>query len=159
MGAENQRPSVLASLRAVEALKPVLARDAGSHVAALALRAGEGPNGWGENRGRYETQANTFTPTLRRSLTSISLRAQIFARVDAGLLRRGARCAPRYRRGEQLIRCGERERDLVQGRVTHPAPGASKLGTSAGLRRFLCEDFERIEENYSKGARPRCAAT
>jgi len=50
-GAENQRPSVLASLRAIEALKPVLARDVCSHVAALALRAGEGPNGWGENRG------------------------------------------------------------------------------------------------------------
>ena len=43
---------MLASLRAVEALKPVLAHDARSPMAALALRAGEGPNGWGENRGR-----------------------------------------------------------------------------------------------------------
>jgi|GEM_PF-340910 len=51
-GAENQRPSVLASLRTAEALKPVLPRVVLAHTwLPGALRAGEGPNGWGENRG------------------------------------------------------------------------------------------------------------
>jgi|GEM_PF-1066355 len=103
-GAENQRPSVLASLRTAETLKPLLARNARSHVAPLPLRAGEGPNGWGENRGRLESQDNVFASTVRRSATSTSLRIPTLARVSAELLRRGARCAPRCRRGVGIVR-------------------------------------------------------
>jgi len=69
--AEKQRPSALASLRAIEALKPVLPRVVLAHTwLPGALRAGEGPNGWvriGGTRMRA-AMASTFQTFLLRSV-------------------------------------------------------------------------------------------
>jgi len=158
-GAENERPSVLALLRAVEALKLVLARVVlGRTGLPCALRAGEGPNGWGAERGLSDTQGNGFASSVRRRLTSGSLFAHILTRVGAELLRSGARCAPRCRRGEEVILWVRRERESEQGRVTHPAPGASKLGALAGLGRLSCEELKEKEESCLKVARLPCGS-
>ena len=92
---------MLALLRAVEALKPVLARVVLARTELLgALRAGEGSNGWGAEEYSRKEPVRWLTPlqvALRNSLKFALLRSETFARVGADLLGRCARCAPRCR--------------------------------------------------------------
>jgi len=93
------RPAVLALLRAAEALKPVLARvRLGRFGMPGALRAGEGPNGWGAVEYREKSaslQVNSeLARALRRAYFHRSCTEQL-ARVGAELLGMSARCAPR----------------------------------------------------------------
>jgi len=95
---------VLASLRAVEALKPVLARVVLARAwLPGALRAAEGPNGWGENRGRSETQGNVLASTGRRSSTSSSLSVQTLAPGSAPSFFEGAHAARHAVGGESNL--------------------------------------------------------
>jgi len=80
------RRAVLALLRAAEALKPVLARVMpGRFGMPGALRAGEGPNGWGaEEYGRKEKSSQV---NLRRSK---DLRGGFFWRSCTGSISPGS---------------------------------------------------------------------
>ena len=90
---------MLASLRAVEALKPVLALLPFARAwLPGALRAAEGPNGWGAeeySRKEENSQVNLGVErALRQAFLCRSCTEQL-ARVGAELLGMSARCAPR----------------------------------------------------------------